>query len=314
MSEAENEYFITLFSNASAEFYNNKLTAFTNNLNPPLNLQPGGGWRVGLLDITHAYVFENSFDRSDDIIKFSDELNDKSIELINLPVYVMFFAKNPFVYTDSYFHDFLDMDKLKNFPNDEVFESAKTTKSFDPRVSFTLILKLKNDDKISTKITFSTKTNYTGKEILYKLLEGYMDLMNLHATTDWSWSVRELRGNQLLTVSNNFVDAMHTTVRRFQKLRKFGKSNKNNYLFLYSDVISARNVGDQFHPVLCILPIKEELQPHDYLAVKHVQYFPVKKEFIENISLKFMNEFGQPLALESSFKPTCVTLHFKKDA
>jgi len=57
---SSSEYFVTLLSNSSSEFYNNTLSAFTkNNLKPPLVLDDFGKWKVGLTDIRHNYLFDH---------------------------------------------------------------------------------------------------------------------------------------------------------------------------------------------------------------------------------------------------------------
>lgn len=125
----EGEHYVALFSNSSDEFYNNTITSFTNNLSPPLVLEPLGKWKVGITEIRHNYIQENSFVDGGDEITYGDKLStrtpDHLFRLLNY--YTLIYAKTPLMYNSGYFHDFLDVEKLKEFPNHECFEDLRTT-------------------------------------------------------------------------------------------------------------------------------------------------------------------------------------------
>jgi hypothetical protein len=95
-------------------------------------------------------------------------------------------------------------------------------------------------------------------------------------------------------------------------IRKFRANHLHKaYMYVYTDIISPRNVGEGYHPILSILPLHEA--SHEFTAVRNVQYFPVNTDTLGNISIKFADEYSNPLPVESSWNPTCVTLHFKRD-
>jgi hypothetical protein len=134
-------------------------------------------------------------------------------------------------------------------------------------------------------------------------------LMDTHKKTVVEFNYKELRAKALINIASNFIDYLQQEARgrkRFRSGDKYG-----NYMFVYTDIIHPRHVGSQFHPVLSVLPINEI--SHEYTAMKNIQYFPVNKEVINDISLRFNDEYGDPLGFEPSTLPTCVTLHFKRD-
>lgn len=83
------------------------------------------------------------------------------------------------------------------------------------------------------------------------------------------------------------------------------------FMFMYADIIQPRHCGDQYNNILSILPLKEV--ESEYTAIKNVQYFPLNRKEISEISIKLADEYGNPIAVESGYHPTYISLHFKKE-
>jgi hypothetical protein len=395
-NENVHEHHVTLFSNSDTDHFNNTLTGFTNTLTPPLVLKPLGKWRVGMLDVTHSYNLKRGFKKDDDAIKFPQFLAKKEVKFYTVPHFGAMFAKAPFIYTDSYFHQFLNFEKMLNFPDDfGDFKPPEQKKGEVKAEKFLLNLEMDEEDlrkisrsadieqedgssgrsrrsvqiqnantntnteqgagsskttekienkkkdkkaeqedkkknsvrdensnqnndkptpeedkeKDSIQATFKVGVPYTGKQVLYVILVAAKKLMDTHKKTVVEFSYKELRAKALINIASNFIDYLQQEARGRKRFRS--EDVHGNYMFVYTDIIPSRHVGSQFHPVLSVLPIKEI--SHEYTAIKNIQYFPVNKEVINDISLRFNDEFGDPLAFEAGTLPTCVTLHFKRD-
>ncbi len=157
--------------------------------------------------------------------------------------------------------------------------------------------------------TFKVGVPYTGKQVLYVILVAAKTLMDTHKKTVVEFNYKELRAKALINIASNFIDYLQQEARGRKRFKS--EDVHDNYMFVYTDIIRPRHVGSQFHSVLSVLPIKEI--SHEYTAIKNIQYFPVNKEVITDISLRFDDEYGDPLGFEAGTLPTCVTLHFKRD-
>jgi hypothetical protein len=295
-------------------------------LTPPLHLKPLGKWRVGLLDLTHSFILQPGYSEEDDSVTFPDSVKGKKTNFYAMSHYVAMLAKNPSIYTDSYFHEFLDFERLANFPNG--FDDTPPPAEDSARDKFTIgfvfndhinkELRQKDfptseeTDRKTVNVQFAADVKYTVKQILYRILHKLSSAMSKSAANVAEFNSKEERGLVLFNVATNFVD----NIQQIAAMKNRKNKNKNRlphskYMFLYTDLIGPRYIGSEYHPVLSVLPIKEIF--HEYSAMKNVVYFPVKKEIVDSISVRFNDEYGAPLALEPSTLPTCVTLHFKRD-
>lgn len=304
----ETEYHVTLFSNSSENFYNNKLSEFTNDLTPPLILKPLGKWKVGLTDLTHSYILNEPYQSSDDVIRFY-HLNNTNLQLSDFIFYIVLHSKKPTIYTRSYFHDFLDYEKLKNFSTNETLNTYKKKLiNPDSLESFTVnweYARVKHNFKIHLNI------NYTGKEIFYIFVSSLVDFLNKYEKNKNlvnEDNFTDYKTKLIYGILNNTIDSIQSNCKLVSNSRII---SQNAFFFVYSDCIQPRYVGDKFYNVLSVLPLKEV--EHEYTAIKNVQYFTVNKEILNNISIKFADEYGRSIPIDTDFHPTCVNLHFKKD-
>ncbi len=140
-NENVNEHNVTLFSNEDTDRFNNTLSEFTNTLTPPLVLKPLGKWRVGMSDVTHSHNLKRAFKGVDDTIQFPTFLANKMVKFYTVPHFGAIFTKAPFIYTDSYFHQFL------NFRDGfQEFKLPKPKKGEKKAEEFLLNLEMNEED------------------------------------------------------------------------------------------------------------------------------------------------------------------------
>lgn len=305
-----NECYVTLLSNNSTEFYNNTLSAFTNNIVPPLELD--GDWKVGITDIRHNYLLDHVFSNKDDEIIFPLRMGApwKSMPINRLPFYVARYSTHPAIYNTAYFHDFLKHSKLENFDTD------LTLKEYDVEPTTKEENKLKvvvtfDEEELAKEvgeeiIEFSVLTTYTGKQILYKYLYACKKLLEKGGER---FNTAEILGVALKILAEMFIEQIKRsakTLSTYHYMKAIG-----SFMYVYTDIIRPRHVGNQYHKILSILPI-EEIK-NEYTAIKNVQYYPVDRKRIDDISIKLTDENSQQIPLEGGYNPTCLTLHFKKD-
>ncbi len=80
-------------------------------------------------------------------------------------------------------------------------------------------------------------------------------------------------------------------------------------VFIYTDIVKQRMIGDTFVKCIKILHTTGE---DEYISFPRVEYHPLASNFIRDITLLFQNEENVQIELLSSYKPTMCTLHFKK--
>jgi hypothetical protein len=327
-----NEHYVTLFSNSSADvFSSNTLTSFTNNLYPSLDLKPLGKWKVGLTDISHSLILDSKYIGEDDKIKFPETMNQHGvIDFSKFIFYCMMFAKNHSIYTKSYFNEFINVNLLQDFPLN--FMNFKTSINDHKKIFKVLIAEIKTteNDIIKMEVDYDTSITYSMHQIIFKIFMKLEEILldnrdkllteceyfnqatcvQLYNTFKFPYAVdnKEMRSFYLHNIAINIIDMIEKIQHNFYK----NKSPKHaNYMFIYSDVISPRHIGQNFANILHICPIKEF--DNQYTAIKNVQYYNVNKDIISDISIKIVDENGESMSFKSGFFPTAVTLHFKKD-
>lgn len=308
------DFFVTLLSNSSTDFYTNTLSSFTNNLKPPLVLHDVEKWKVGLTDIRHNYLFDYVNCTKDDEIIFTNGVKKKLefiISIEKLPYYIAFYAKNPGIYNQRYFHDFLDLEKLDRFPDEPSLSEYETKDDIDNDDENIIKINLYFNEYINDikerKINIKLNQKYTCKQIMFKVIKTCFEMLDEIETK--KLELKFGRSHSIKIIIEHFI----AEVRYFAKiLQKY--NNKNfigSFMYIYTDIIAQRHVGDEYHRVLNVLPISEIEQ--EYTAIKNVQYYPVNKGEINSISILLTDEKTNLIPLEGGYSPTCVTLHFKKE-
>lgn len=301
------EYYVTLFSNNSTEYFNNTLTSFTNKISPEIHLEDYQKWRCGILDIQHNFILDHVFEYGDDEIIFGTRMNNKMINVTELIYLIARQAKNPGLYNSSYFHVFTDVDNLDNFPDKEVFNKFDTTtENTENKFQVSIVLNVKPNQPYAKSFFLNTAKAYTANQIFYKIItEVNSILINAERDKAYTSTAKSLL---LKTFGESLIDKLKYYTKSLHKSEKLHP--RGAFFYIYTDIIEPRHVGSGYYKVLNVLPINEVKA--EYTSIKNVLYFPVDKEFINDISIRLCDEFSQPIPIEAGFNPTCVTLHFKK--
>ena len=81
-------------------------------------------------------------------------------------------------------------------------------------------------------------------------------------------------------------------------------------LLIYSDVVESSEVGDQVVDLLREVEYKREDKTTAYFEPLHIQYLPLRNEYIEMIQTQVSETNGELVNLKGG--NTIVTLHFKR--
>lgn len=85
--------------------------------------------------------------------------------------------------------------------------------------------------------------------------------------------------------------------------------HKNRFIFVYSDIIRGRIIGDTIGRFLRVIPLTDNTRD---LQFRHVEFVPVEKNYIESITILLANNFGERIQFKASTVPTYVSLCFKR--
>lgn len=83
-----------------------------------------------------------------------------------------------------------------------------------------------------------------------------------------------------------------------------------NYMYIYSEIIKPRYVGDVRSRYLKVLPKLDSRA--DIIKIDNIEYCPVEKSYIENISILICDDQGIQINFKSGTSPTYIMLHFIK--
>ena len=81
----------------------------------------------------------------------------------------------------------------------------------------------------------------------------------------------------------------------------------NDYLYVYSDIITPTRFGNQIVNILDAIPL-----PHETTSkgVNPIMYKPVATSTIQSVAIKITNQNGKPIHFEDGHSVTCV-LHIR---
>jgi hypothetical protein len=270
---------------------------------------------VGLTEIRHNNLLDYIYAPPEmDQIVFEDSFSNTvhSITMRGFINMIWFYSTTPQMYNYTYFKDFLDPKKLDKFPDEKSFKEYDITEEelAFKNGSFEVSIQLKEFPKKEKIISFKTLYAYTGKQIFYKIVKSCFDLIseidNLYKTLPYLLS----KGHGLNILVSHIIDLMRFGVNTLNKNRNHHFESLGSFVYIYSDIIENGHVGDQYHKILSVLPVKEIEE--EYTIIKNVQYVPINVEQITQISIKLADENSKPLPLEGGYNPTMVKLHFKK--
>ena len=334
-----NQFFVRLFSTQSQHLYkNNTKTSFTCHLPKPIVLD--ASYECGLCSIYHDKIVgvKDQPENLSHFVAANYEL-DQLIDVIK-------HSPNIALYDDHYFEKF-DNDEYYDVNNEgSIF--TKFTQKVDhlkaraaaPTESFFRInpvdLNPSNILSLSDKNRFgSIAIRKSGDYRVSALLEEYLLGIifehlyvlygkNAHiiqkekekATPRCPQSHEELN-NQII---RNIEPIVRAKAMEFIKPIKLAAAKANvtgsHYVAIYTDIISPYINGNAMSKILFLTDRAAKAEP---LTVTNVEYFPVEKQFISDISILICNDRQEQLVFRSvhenfidADKPTSITLHFRK--
>lgn len=102
-----------------------------------------------------------------------------------------------------------------------------------------------------------------------------------------------------------------TTSTDFEEIVASRKDpHKNGFLYVYSDIIKSRIIGEQTIRCLRVIPLTDTGMRN--IQFTTVEYLPVQNNYIETISILLSNSFGDQIHFLKSKMPTFCMLHFKR--
>lgn len=82
------------------------------------------------------------------------------------------------------------------------------------------------------------------------------------------------------------------------------------FMYIYSDLICERIIGDQRSRCLKVLPTTSK--PEQMVRFGRVEYYQVDVNHLRSISLMITDEEGERINFRDSVQPIMITLHFRK--
>lgn len=111
-----------------------------------------------------------------------------------------------------------------------------------------------------------------------------------------------LNGNWVVGLTEMYVNSFQHQINA-DAIKQF------RLLFIYSDIVQPRMIGDSF--VKCIKLYHTDGKA-EYVTFPRVEYHPVSSSTIRDITILLKDETALQADFVNSVKPTFCTLHFKK--
>lgn len=256
-------------------------------------------------------------------------------------------AKQPFIYTREYFHEFLSPNNLENLETG-VLSKYKTTipwkdvknktatiflvppleiaekfKSGDTRKNpYDILLDtegktLKEKVNNTDYIVFLYDFEYTCHQIFYRILTKLRDIFNKYKNDPEQLKRFKLPFKPAVdtTVTDVLLFAasylVHVYQQHYEMYKAQSKKVDSYYVMIYSDFVEPHVVGDQISNILYLTSTPNN-DKTESIEVKNLQYIPVNKFYIDSMAFKLCNEYGEQLFLAPGYLPTSISLHFKK--
>ena len=290
--------YVTLLSNNSINIYNNTSSTFTNLLTHPLNLDDN--WEVGLSDI--FFTLLDKYNRNNkDVIKRKRRNADVQSPDHN----VAKIAKNnnnnnKYADIKLKFHELLEASDKSLFNNSKMNNAESALINETPRES----VLAQNDTTKTTSQALSNDTTKINKVVGVKVMDKSTNSnIDIHAS-----EVSD--ENNILTSTNNILNKS-LSVFSDNINQYFLKSllpDINEILFIYTDIIKPRHVGNKKIKCLKIFSVSSL---KSYIHFNRVEYFPLEYYNINDISIMIRDDEGNLISLNNQIPVYC-TLHFRK--
>lgn len=267
-----NDFYVCLLSNNSMNYYNgNTLSSFTNLLSTPCNLD--GGWYVGVTEIAfNSYAIHNL------------EINHNKRYKRNATAAPLKPQTN-----------------LQNNNNNKPTMNDKLT----PGNSFTPVMVIPQAlSQIPEPVLSKLEPMQDEKHTNVNQSE-----MEIAVVDDANNSKQNTSLKQIFHPFYNEIDFVE--VKPMVENKNNSKLPVLNFIYVYSEIIKPRYIGDIKSRYLKIIPKLDSKA--SIIKIDHVEYCPLEKSYIENISILILDDRGEKINFQSAMSPTYIMLHFKKN-
>jgi hypothetical protein len=81
---------------------------------------------------------------------------------------------------------------------------------------------------------------------------------------------------------------------------------------VYSDIVEEQRVGDSMSPLFEIVPVKAVPGNRIHYCVNPLTYLPVNRDYIDNINIVIMDEYGKPVVFPRDVENAVCRLRFRR--
>lgn len=274
----QNSFYVTLLSNGSLNYYpENSLSKFTVKLPYTIDTSNDENWQVGLRSASYTDIEKQLAEEI--VIKISSK--DETFENSQTTLVSI-------IYNTKEFYDKIKKpDFFKQFKN----------------IEYSVLPEYKNKTQY-IRISLTSKINVAlQRNVQYTLKELFTLVFKQIKKED-----REVAIKEYLKYLNEYNPS-----NAFYILTKFEKQIKNpnsHYICFYTDISRPSIINGIESRLLFIKPIltldKTEL------TVSNIQYHPVDKFRMNEISILIADEHGEQINFKEGTHCTCIVLHFHK--
>jgi hypothetical protein len=320
----DTNFTVTLPSNSNMSTHpSNRGNNYIVKLSSPLNfsgqtLNEDASWEVALTTVQYTNRFY--------------DLRENSTLYIVIEVYAVSAINNLFdrpkgvtelqpSFTDTNLTDMSDMEKriLKMFPAASRKTAAQTVRSY----LYGKVLAPAGDYK---NPLFLVQNLISGSNTLFG---SPRYLMNMGIAVDGTTGRLTFRidnlmcGLYMFTDSPSLVHALGLPPRAIDKREpvvyglglvgtKTPRFDAVHSLYVYSDIVKEQRVGDAMAPLLEIVPVKGVPGNRIHYSVNPLTYLPVNRDYIDNINIVIMDEYGNPVVFPDDVENVVCRLRFRR--
>lgn len=274
----QNSFYVTLFSNGSLDYYpENSLSKFTVKLPYTIETANDGNWLVGLHSASHTNIEKQLAEEI--VIKISSKnetFENSQITLVSI-----------ICNTKQFYNAVKKTDFLRQFKNIEYNE----TPQYGNKKKY---IKINLTDKIVVAIE---------RNVEYNVIELFSLIFK---------QIKKENREAAMKTYLNYLDEYNPSNSSYV-LTNFEKQIRNpnsHHICFYTDIIKPAIINGIESRILLIKPILT-LDKTD-IAISNIQYQPVEKFRINEISILIADEHGEQINFKEGTHCTCLVLHFYK--
>lgn len=303
---SRDDFYITLFSNDSTNFFpHNTLTAFENRIPTHLDLTKGT-WKVGLSEI-----FINDYLQTDIYKK------GKSAT-ISLGVHEVVVGANREKVKKRLGYTFYPEENAKFKYDDWKINFLPTLiKNITPSIGYTRdeVLKEFYNEVLVTLMADSTfksehKSVPEASALNLIRISRSFDKENFYIKPAFEYTVPSLI-KELFQQKQDIGTQKKTILELYKNTIETYNDEKSGMIVVYTDIIQPEIFGNIKIRALRTINI-DNCRRQNNIEFKNIQYVPVEKKIFETIAIKISDQYAKPINFVPNYIPTKIVLHFKR--